>query len=1815
MKYSNKPFYQKGGVKYLSGIASKINNKQQLTEQERNDYSNNYHKLASKGVDANGEEYLNANLPEVEITAERIPYTKGLPTPYKLMSGYADMAGQVMNTPAAAMGELAHAVSGKEANLSRIVPQQLNPYSKHWQGDKGTPEQRSVSDAANIQNPVGRFAVDMATDPTTWTGAGVVKNMNKVKPQQFIDLNANVNTAVKAAQTYRKPAREYINLVSSDKSMERARLLDKEHGTKFSEVIPEWKRNLQNSDGITTAYNIKPFNQEEFVKHGDSGGFSGYTDESFNNMLSDKRKMEFENFSKTNQFRDFTLDEYLNNSKYDKLQKYDRIIRINPNASKNHTLKNTIPHELKHDLTHGNALLTDSYKESQRKFLKSREDFHKTNSEKFSGGFEDAYDYYSNPTELDAYLSTNMRQQMVDKKILTGHFDNLNEEQLDKYLKSKGKNKRAALNVIGDKPEQRKAFVEWFNKALPAAGTGVIANEALKDKKQNGGIMNHKIYNNGGVIHLPKKNKGGMVDPVSTMGYKDNSPYTNAKQLPIYSSSGAITMNGVSKPLMVKDVDNNEVRYLKPNSGVHQFKGQRFIERPMYQEGGDYESSLSPEIEAKYFATATPQSEKFNQVADATFDKEDKFKNYSNRQVTRSNTDYANPIFNDNTRALKGYEGAEKTGVQKYQAQTPFTGAPEMKESIQNRTGGGSKIGERDANSMKGRTGDLVLQQDLNNRGYIGKDGQLTDKGKGVLTTEQFVRMQALGLGVKDLLSNEDLGNEEANNIRKEWLQKGVGKERQTDSNYNVARKTMNETLEHLGKSNPSWSSLSAGEKARLSSPENKIEFMQRFGEDINKIVQNRVNHGKEAGRTSVVTATSDYDENTKNSVVTTPNIQTKPNAVQGAKQGARYADEIDYSQYNDKPKSTYTSGRGSSNNSRPSSSYRTPARRSGTPSSNRGARLNQSQVEAKGNAQGQNQQVNTKLTSGEFKPQRYQSVFKKEGGGSVMPKYQNSGTYTPQPITNYARGYANEGTPYQHYFYGNEGESVNNQGNERGKGYRTSNRNVVRQMQQDMRDYALATGNKEMLREISGVDGAYGVKTANSFKKYGHNLMKWKADNGKLTPQQQKAWEAYQGSSKAPETKSGDNPATNAGNNPNNSSSGATNKYGATTEPNLYGLQYNNPNNNQPYVFENKPMFRNTPNTNATYNSPGYFSDTRPQFEANDNAPMSNKERLRAARKERRNQIGTNVSNWIDDWRGRRADKIEIRNAMRRDKEENREGYRDAQADSNRAIVTADSDYRVQKHDYKTRGRLNKLDDETQAKLDRMTDKQNRLVVEKDAQSGRERRDYSYKPVAGSSENYAAENINNGQNQTFDNIQNKPVYTPQPIADKVNYTDRQIQPMRRVDSLPAEEQPVVEKAPAKRVDNLVENMNQPQPKSYDINESMNQMLYPKKFNGGKVKSLQVYRVGGSMVKKYDDGGNTPNYVQQMNLPEPKKFNINDMMNQTLYPAKPQPNFQQPQTEQGYYRVGDVGGARMNHDDNDVAHKIYFGLGTAKVNPNYQAPATNSNANNSNNLKGKGEGRNPLHQGELMQLAGSAIAPLYDLGRSFAKPVHEKAINNEYRYQVLDAQRKQRYNPNYKPIIANMAATQNNIRENSSNSQVARANQIAAMNAGNEMLSQEANKELMANQELANRYNNIKMGIGDAEANEQKRIYENNMQHDTLRENMRHNVATQLGALTVDAGKRRTTDAMNQLDYSMLNTIYNNYGTAAYSAVKAGLADGHDLIIFKGNVQQAIEAKKARTQGTQGTQQAPATKVQTSPVTSPNGDVKAGEITTTTITQ
>ena len=72
-----------------------------------------------------------------------------------------------------------------------------------------------------------------------------------------------------------------------------------------------------------------------------------------------------------------------------------------------------------------------------------------------------------------------------------------------------------------------------------------------------------------------------MTDSLkSLMGYKDNSPYKNRKSILIDSPNSLITMDGVSVPLFAKD-ETGYSKLLMPNSGTHQFKGTKIMEKKM----------------------------------------------------------------------------------------------------------------------------------------------------------------------------------------------------------------------------------------------------------------------------------------------------------------------------------------------------------------------------------------------------------------------------------------------------------------------------------------------------------------------------------------------------------------------------------------------------------------------------------------------------------------------------------------------------------------------------------------------------------------------------------------------------------------------------------------------------------------------------------------------------------------------------------------------------------------------------------------------------------------------------------------------------------------------------------------------------------------------------------------------------------------------------------------------------------------------------------------------------------------------------------
>lgn len=80
-----------------------------------------------------------------------------------------------------------------------------------------------------------------------------------------------------------------------------------------------------------------------------------------------------------------------------------------------------------------------------------------------------------------------------------------------------------------------------------------------------------------------KKKKGGNINK---LGYLDNSPYRYNPYNIINTPNGLITMNGVSTPLMAFS-ELGESKYMPPNSGLHKFGGNRILEIPVAQNGGN----------------------------------------------------------------------------------------------------------------------------------------------------------------------------------------------------------------------------------------------------------------------------------------------------------------------------------------------------------------------------------------------------------------------------------------------------------------------------------------------------------------------------------------------------------------------------------------------------------------------------------------------------------------------------------------------------------------------------------------------------------------------------------------------------------------------------------------------------------------------------------------------------------------------------------------------------------------------------------------------------------------------------------------------------------------------------------------------------------------------------------------------------------------------------------------------------------------------------------------------------------------------------
>ena len=142
-------------------------------------------------------------------------------------------------------------------------------------------------------------------------------------------------------------------------------------------------------------------------------------------------------------------------------------------------------------------------------------------------------------------------------------------------------------NKIHIDPSKRGTFTSAANKRNKTVKQ--FTNMVLSNKDKYSPKMVKKAVFARNASKWNKKREGG--DIVSTMGYRDDSPFRNSKSLNIYSPEGYIDMSNVSRPIMANG------QRLEPNSGLNQVppSSSGYVkETPLIAQNGKSIVRLSP---------------------------------------------------------------------------------------------------------------------------------------------------------------------------------------------------------------------------------------------------------------------------------------------------------------------------------------------------------------------------------------------------------------------------------------------------------------------------------------------------------------------------------------------------------------------------------------------------------------------------------------------------------------------------------------------------------------------------------------------------------------------------------------------------------------------------------------------------------------------------------------------------------------------------------------------------------------------------------------------------------------------------------------------------------------------------------------------------------------------------------------------------------------------------------------------------------------------------------------------------------------------
>lgn len=414
-------------------------------------------------------------------------------------------------------------VTGKDERMQEGRTQGSNRFVQGLAGVLGSPQtgimevitgkQQTPSQAVGFQNPGGwldnyssfgknlsNFAMDAVLDPMNILGVGIAddiartslrtagRNVSRQAPvsarvtydlmdesiDPFGEVLKNVkidNSPSSFAEDVKQAALEYQQLTRDPRYLERVQRIDQDFGTKMEPLLNSFNRSEAEDSGKFFPFNISI---KDELPEANYLGASGVSEAGIKKFKNPGLKIWSFNRGRRNVLPiDPATDRYVE-------------IGEKMHRATNTPVRGTVRHELKHHWT--NALIdpqNKNYAQALKNLMASRGSI-VADARDVAANAD--YNYFAKPTEIDAFVMTEMRDEMVKRGYLKDHFDELTENKLNEFLsKENYRTVREYFNPSAEMVRDKGKFVDFFNKyGLPATVTGGVLSQTM-DKKKSGG--------------------------------------------------------------------------------------------------------------------------------------------------------------------------------------------------------------------------------------------------------------------------------------------------------------------------------------------------------------------------------------------------------------------------------------------------------------------------------------------------------------------------------------------------------------------------------------------------------------------------------------------------------------------------------------------------------------------------------------------------------------------------------------------------------------------------------------------------------------------------------------------------------------------------------------------------------------------------------------------------------------------------------------------------------------------------------------------------------------------------------------------------------------------------------------------------------------------------------------------------------------------------------------------------------------------------------------------------------------------------------